>query len=74
MKLTPEQRARLGQLMREKVGDFPPCAVCRNAAGWSIGGTMIASEGAGPFVAFSCTKCGHTLLFHARHLGLVEPG
>lgn len=74
MKLTPDQRARLGPLLREKVGAFPPCAVCGNATGWSIGGSTIDAEGAGPFVAMSCTKCGHTLLFHASLLGLVEEG
>lgn len=78
MLLTPPQRLSLGRLLKEKVGDFPPCAVCRNAGGWSIGGSLVhapAVEGdtaIGPLVAMSCTRCGHTLFFHARHLGLLE--
>lgn len=76
MRLTPPQRLALGRLLKEKVGDFPPCPVCKNAAGWSIAGSLVhapALEGAdavGPLVAMACTRCGHTLLFNARILGL----
>lgn len=74
VKLTPEQRTSLGRIMKERVGEFPPCSVCRNPSGWTIGGSLVAPEGAGPFVTFSCTKCGHTLHFHARVLGLLPGG
>lgn len=79
MRLTPAQRLALGRLLKEKVGDFPACAVCRNAGGYSIAGSLVVApaaegEGAvGPLVAMACTKCGHTLLFNARTLGLLEP-
>jgi hypothetical protein len=73
MKLTPEQRQQLGRLLKEKVGDFPACGICRNVTGYSIAGNLIAPEGAGPYLAMNCTRCGHTLLFHARTLGLDVP-
>lgn len=76
VRLTPPQRLSLGRLLKEKAGDFPPCAICRSAAGYSIGGSLVRApamegdESVGPLVAMSCTKCGHTLFFHARILGL----
>lgn len=70
MKLTAEQRKELGTILKQRIGDFPPCAFCKNATGYSIAGSLIAPEGAGPYLAMSCTKCGHTLLFHAKTLGL----
>lgn len=71
MKLSPDQRKELGRLLKERVPDFPACGLCKNATGYSISGSLLYPEGAGPFVAMSCTKCGHTLLFHARTLGLT---
>jgi hypothetical protein len=61
MKLTPEQRQTIGRLLKEKVPEFPPCAVCRNPTGWSIAGQVIYPDATGPFIVMSCTKCGHTL-------------
>lgn len=70
MKLTPEQRAQLGRLVKEKIGEFPPCAVCKNATGWTIGSQLLFPDASGPYVTMRCTRCGHTLLFHAATLGL----
>lgn len=77
MRLTQPQRLALGRLLKERVGDFPPCAVCRSASGFTIGGALVTApavegeQGVGPLVAMSCGKCGHTLFFHAKLLGLV---
>lgn len=76
MRLTQPQRLALGRLLKEKVGEFPPCAACKSGAGWTIGGSFVTApaiegdQGVGPLVAMSCTKCGYTMLFHARLLGL----
>lgn len=70
MKLTPEQRKELGRLIQEKVPQFPACGFCKNNTGYSIAGSVIYPDATGPFVVMSCTKCGHTLLFSARVLGL----
>ena len=79
MKLTPPQRLALGRLLKEKTGDFPPCALCRNATGWTIGGSLVVAPaadgtpgGVGPLVAMTCTRCGHTLFLHAKVLGLLD--
>lgn len=78
MRLTPAQRLALGRLLKEKVGDFPACAVCKNAGGYAIAGSLVHApaldgEGSvGPLVAMACGKCGHTLLFNARTLGLLD--
>lgn len=71
MKLTPAQRQDLGRLVKEKIGEFPACAVCKNATGWTIAGDLLYPDASGPYVAMRCTKCGHTLLFHAKTLGLA---
>lgn len=78
MRLTPAQRLALGRLLKEKVGDFPACAVCRHAGGYAIAGSLVHApaldgEGSvGPLVAMACSKCGHTLLFNAKTLGLLD--
>lgn len=78
MRLTQPQRLALGRLLKEKVGEFPPCPACKNVSGWTIGGSLVMApaadgeQGVGPLVAMSCTRCGHTLFFHARILGLTE--
>ncbi|HUR70254.1 MAG TPA: hypothetical protein VM370_13500 [Candidatus Thermoplasmatota archaeon] len=70
MKLTPEQRKEIGRLVQEKVPQFPPCAMCQNATGYAISGNLLYPDASGPYVAMSCSKCGHTLFFSAKRLGL----
>lgn len=78
MQLTKPQRLLLGRMLKEKVGEFPACTACRNATGWSIGGHLVrlphADGGAAgpPLVSFTCSKCGHVLLFNAQVLGILD--
>lgn len=81
MRLTQPQRLKLGRLLKERVGDFPACPVCRNASGWLLPSSFLAApawapeegEPAGvPLVAITCNQCGHVLLFHAARLGLLD--
>lgn len=74
MKLTPPQRIELGRLVKDKIGEFPVCAICRNATGWTIGSDLVHADAGGPYLTMRCTKCGHTLFFHAKTIGLTPEG
>lgn len=80
MRFTQAQRLLLGRLLKEKVGEFPACPVCRGVA-WTIPSSFVVApvlapaegeaEGV-PLVAIACSKCGHTLFFNARVLGMLD--
>lgn len=78
MQLSKAQRLLLGRMLKEKVGDFPACAACGNKTGWSIGGHLVClpfadgSAAGPPLVSFTCSKCGHLLMFNAQVLGVLD--
>lgn len=80
MRFTQPQRLQLGRLLKEKVGEFPACPVCRGMA-WTIPSSFVLAPALAPaenepvgvpLVAIACSKCGHTLFFNARILGMLD--
>ncbi len=80
MKLTQPQRLQLGRLLKEKVPEFPACAVCKGK-GWKLPSSFVFAPALSPedgepigvpLVAIACDNCGHVLFFQARILGLFD--
>lgn len=76
MKLDDRQKQHFVAHVNEKIGGFPPCAVCRKGK-WQIDPTLYCVQevpsppepvsSVQPLVVITCVNCGYTLLFNAVH-------
>lgn len=82
MQLTPAQQEALLQRLN---GIWPQpriCPVCKTPGPWALGsvcelrdyheGTLVGGGPVTPLVSVHCSNCGHTMLFSAIRLGVVD--
>jgi hypothetical protein len=83
MTLNDSQRKLILQKIKEVWTGERPCPICSKSISWDISGIHQVQQynegnhcpGApiAPLILVTCRTCGHTILFNAIALGVVDP-
>ena len=83
MKLPPEQRERVLEVLQERWHQPMQCSACGKSK-WSVTdsifelreyrqGKIVGRSTVIPLMVANCTSCGHAIFFNAIVLGIIDP-